>query len=103
MFLRFLKNLKQIASILIPGFVPETMLISVVLKKLIKQRKSIAIVLDEYGGTGIITVEDIIEELFGEIEDEHDKIEFYEKIISENEYEFSARLEVDYLNQKNII
>ena len=83
------------------GFVPETMPISVVLKKLIKQRKSIAIVLDEYGGTsGIITVEDIIEELFGEIEDEHDKIGFHEKIISENEYEFSARLEVDYLNQK---
>ena len=96
------KKPKQINSILIPvGFVPETMLISSVLKKLIKQRKSIAIVLDEYGGTsGIITVEDIIEELFGEIEDEHDKIEFYEKIISDNEYEFSARLEVDYLNQK---
>jgi len=96
------KKPKQIASILIPvGFVPETMPISVVLKKLIKQRKSIAIVLDEYGGTsGIITVEDIIEELFGEIEDEHDKIGFHEKIVSENEYEFSARLEVDYLNQK---
>ena len=96
------KKPKQIASILIPvGFVPETMPISVVLKKLIKQRKSIAIVLDEYGGTsGIITVEDIIEELFGEIEDEHDKIGFHEKFISENEYEFSARLEVDYLNQK---
>ncbi|MBJ25589.1 MAG: hemolysin [Flavobacteriaceae bacterium] len=96
------KKPKQINSILIPvGFVPETMLISSVLKKLIKQRKSIAIVLDEYGGTsGIITVEDIVEELFGEIEDEHDKIEFYEKIIGDNEYEFSARLEVDYLNQK---
>ena len=96
------KKPKQVASILIPvGFVPETMPISVVLKKLIKQRKSIAIVLDEYGGTsGIITVEDIIEELFGEIEDEHDKIGFHEKIVSENEYEFSARLEVDYLNQK---
>ena len=96
------KKPKQIASILIPvGFVPETMPISIVLKRLIKQRKSIAIVLDEYGGTsGIITVEDIIEELFGEIEDEHDKIGFHEKIVSENEYEFSARLEVDYLNQK---
>ena len=96
------KKPKQIASILIPiGFVPETMPISAVLKKLIKQRKSVAIVLDEYGGTsGIITVEDIIEELFGEIEDEHDKIGFYEKIVNDNEYEFSARLEVDYLNQK---
>ena len=96
------KKPKQIASILIPvGFVPETMPITAVLKKLIKQRKSIAIVLDEYGGTsGIITVEDIIEELFGEIEDEHDKIGFFEKIVNDNEYEFSARLEVDYLNQK---
>ena len=96
------KNPNQINSILLPvGFVPETMLISVVLKTLIKQRKSIAIVLDEYGGTsGIITVEDIIEELFGEIEDEHDKIELFEKIINDNEYEFSARLEVDYLNRK---
>ena len=76
------------------------MKISEVLKLLTKQRKSIAVVLDEYGVTsGIITVEDIIEELFGEIEDEHDHIALYEKQIEEGVFEFSARLEVDYINQ----
>tara|TARA_A200000113_G_scaffold217196_1_gene223331 strand:+ start:68 stop:1342 length:1275 start_codon:yes stop_codon:yes gene_type:complete len=91
-------NLKKI---LLPvAFVPETMKISEVLKLLTKQRKSIAVVLDEYGGTsGIITVEDIIEELFGEIEDEHDNIEHYEKQLESGLFEFSARLEVDYINQ----
>lgn len=91
-------NLKKI---LLPvAFVPETMKISEVLKLLTKQRKSIAVVLDEYGGTsGIITVEDIIEELFGEIEDEHDNIEHYEKQLDSGLFEFSARLEVDYINQ----
>ena len=82
------------------AFVPETMKISEVLKLLTKQRKSIAVVLDEYGGTsGIITVEDIIEELFGEIEDEHDQIALFEKQIDGGLFEFSARLEVDYINQ----
>jgi CBS domain containing-hemolysin-like protein len=82
------------------AYVPETIRISEVLKLLTKQRRSIAVVLDEYGGTsGIITVEDIIEELFGEIEDEHDSIEHYEKQIKEDLFEFSARLEVDYINQ----
>ena len=82
------------------AYVPETIRISEVLKLLTKQRRSIAVVLDEYGGTsGIITVEDIIEELFGEIEDEHDNIEHYEKQIEEDLFEFSARLEVDYINQ----
>ena len=92
---------ENIKKILLPvAYVPETIRISEVLKLLTKQRRSIAVVLDEYGGTsGIITVEDIIEELFGEIEDEHDNIEHYEKQIEEDLFEFSARLEVDYINQ----
>ena len=81
-------------------FVPETMLAKDVLNVLSKKRKSIAVVIDEYGGTsGIITVEDIIEELFGEIEDEHDSIALVETEIGENHYKFSARLEVDHLNE----
>lgn len=81
-------------------FVPETMLAKDVLNILSKKRKSIAVVIDEYGGTsGIMTVEDIIEELFGEIEDEHDSMELIEEEIEKNHYKFSARLEVDYLNE----
>ncbi|MFI2742990.1 hemolysin family protein [Zhouia sp. PK063] len=82
-------------------FVPETMLISDILEILTKRRKSIAIVIDEYGGTaGMITVEDIVEELFGEIEDEHDTVELIEEEIEKGVYKFSARLEVDYLNEE---
>lgn len=95
------KKPKSLKKVLLPVvFIPETMKISEVLKLLTKQRKSIAVVLDEYGGTsGIITVEDIIEELFGEIEDEHDNVALHEHVIEEGVYEFSARLEVDYINQ----
>ena len=76
------------------------MLIKDVLNILTKKSKSIAVVIDEYGGTsGILTVEDIIEELFGEIEDEHDQLILTEKIIGKNHYLFSTRLEVDYLNE----
>lgn len=81
--------------------VPESMIIGDILNLLMKKRKSIAVVVDEYGGTsGIITVEDIIEELFGEIEDEHDKQKLLEETINEKEFNFSARLEVDYLNEE---
>jgi putative hemolysin len=94
------KNPISIKSVLLPVvFIPESMPVNEVLKTLTRRRKSLAVVIDEYGGTsGIVTVEDIIEELFGEIEDEHDKIEHFEKKISENKFEFSARLEVDYVN-----
>ncbi|NHF61526.1 HlyC/CorC family transporter [Flavobacteriaceae bacterium TP-CH-4] len=95
------KKPKTIKSILLPvEFVPETMLIQDILNLLAKKRKSIAVVLDEYGGTsGIMTVEDIIEELFGEIEDEHDSTDLIEEQINGNTYKLSARLEVDYLNE----
>lgn len=92
---------KNIRSVVMPiEIVPETMMIHDVLNDLIKKRKSVAVVLDEYGGTsGLITVEDIVEELFGDIEDEHDTVTFLEEKINENEYNFSTRLEVDYLNE----
>ena len=96
------KKPSSIKSIILPvEFVPESMLIGDVLNTLVKKRKSVAVVLDEYGGTaGIITVEDIIEELFGEIEDEHDKVNLIEKQLDLNHYLFSARLEVDHLNEE---
>ncbi|ASV30650.1 hemolysin family protein [Maribacter cobaltidurans] len=95
------KKPKTIKSILLPvEFVPETMLIQDILNVLIKKRKSIAVVLDEYGGTsGLMTVEDIVEELFGEIEDEHDTTDLREEQIDERHFLFSARLEVDYINE----
>ena len=95
------KKPKTIKSILRPvEFVPETMLIHDILNVLTKKRKSIAVVLDEYGGTsGIMTVEDIVEELFGEIEDEHDSTDLHEQQVDATTYEFSARLEVDYINE----
>lgn len=95
------KKPTSIKKVLMPVvFVPETMLVKDVLGILSKKRKSIAVVIDEYGGTsGIITVEDIIEELFGDIEDEHDSIALIEEELGEGHYKFSARLEVDYLNE----
>jgi len=96
------KKPKTIRSVILPiEMVPESMIIHDVLNNLIKKRKSIAIVLDEYGGTsGMITIEDIVEELFGEIEDEHDSQELLEEQISETQFRFSARLEIDYLNEE---
>ena len=96
------KKPKTIKSILLPiEIVPESMMISDVLNSLTRKRKSIAVVVDEYGGTsGMITVEDVVEELFGEIEDEHDIQELVDVRINENEFKLSARLEIDYLNEE---
>jgi len=95
------KDPKNIKSMLRPvEYVPETMFAKDVLNVLIKKRKSLAVVLDEYGGTsGIMTVEDVIEELVGEIEDEHDTVALIEEKINENTYILSARIEVDHINE----
>jgi putative hemolysin len=97
-----MKSPKTLKNILLPlAYVPETMLINDVLKLLTRQHKSISVVIDEHGGiSGILTVEDIVEELFGEIEDEYDTVEHIEKQLGETTFDFSARLEVDYLNQR---
>ena len=96
------KKPKTIRSIIHPiEFVPETMLINKTLDILIKKRKSIAVIIDEYGGTsGMMTVEDIIEELFGEIEDEYDNIILREEKKSDSEYLLSGRHNVHYINEK---
>jgi len=89
---------KMMMDILI---VPEVLNIKDLLLKFVRDRIYIACVVDEYGGTsGLITLEDILEELFGEIEDEHDQEDLLEKQISEKEFLFSGRLEIDYLNEK---
>jgi len=92
------KNIQ--AMLMAVEFVPESMRINNVLNMLTLKKRSISVVLDEFGGTsGIITVEDIVEELFGEIIDEHDTVKLLDNCIDDHEYEFSARLEVDYLNE----
>ncbi|RUA24880.1 MAG: hemolysin [Bacteroidetes bacterium] len=91
------KNLKSIIREL--EFVPETMAANEFMSKMIKNEMSIAVVLDEFGGTsGIITLEDLMEEIFGEIEDEFDHEKLVEKKIDDSTYLFSARQEIDYLN-----
>jgi len=96
------KKPSDLRSILLPiPVVPETMSATDLMNKFTKERKSIAWVVDEFGGTaGIVTMEDLLEEIFGEIHDEYDTEEFVEKQIAENEYIFSGRLELDYLNEK---
>ena len=98
----FLKKPEDIKSFLLPiEFIPEPMFVNEVLQILTRQRKSLAVVIDEYGGaSGILTIEDIVEELFGEIEDEHDNVEYFEKRINKDIIEVSARLEVEYINNK---
>ena len=100
--LSLFKNPKSIRSILTNAIeVPETMTAEQLFKLFIKRRLSVAIVIDEYGGTaGMLTVEDIIEEITGEIEDEHDNQDFIEKQTAPNEYILAGRLEIDYINDK---
>jgi CBS domain containing-hemolysin-like protein len=96
---------KKIQSLIKPIIIaPETMTANKILTTFIQQHKSIALVVDEFGGTsGIVTMEDIIEEIFGEIDDEYDKGEKTEKQVSPNEFVFSGRHEIDYLNEKYLI
>jgi putative hemolysin len=92
----------DIRSILVPiSVVPESMSATDLINKFSRERKSIAWVVDEFGGTaGIITMEDVLEEIFGDIKDEYDTEEFVEKQLAENEYILSGRLELDYLTEK---
>lgn len=96
------KQPQELQSILLPiPAVPESMSATDLIGKFTKDRKSIAWVVDEFGGTaGIVTMEDLLEEIFGEIHDEYDSEEFVEKRLAENEYIFSGRLELDYISEK---
>jgi putative hemolysin len=96
------KKPAKIKNILLPiSIVSEASLIEDVMAQLNKKKRSMAVVVDEFGGTsGLITVEDIIEEIFGEIEDEHDSIDLVEEELPTGEYVFSARQEIDYINDK---
>lgn len=96
------KNINEIKPNLLPvSFVPETMSAQKLLQEFIKDGKSLSVVVDEFGGiSGMLTIEDIMEEIFGEIEDEHDSMELIEQQTAENEYLLSGRLEIDYLNEK---
>ncbi len=93
---------QEIASVLLPiSIVPEVMPANELLTLFTNQHKSIALVVDEFGGTsGMVTIEDVIEEIFGEIQDEHDVPDQFEKQLNENEFIFSGRLEIDVLNKK---
>lgn len=96
------KKPANIRGVLRPiSFIPESMPAQETLSLLIKERKSLAVVVDEFGGTaGLITMEDVVEEIFGEIDDEHDDEELLEERLSNKEFRFSARQEIDYLNDK---
>lgn len=100
---QLLQQPKSISKLILDlPFIPEVMRVTSLLNQFIRDRINIAIVVDEYGGvSGLITLEDILEEIFGEIEDEHDQEEYVESVIRpEKEFIFSGRLEIDYLNEK---
>jgi CBS domain containing-hemolysin-like protein len=83
------------------AIVPETMAANKLLKVFVEEKKNVALVVDEFGGTsGMVTIEDVLEEIVGDIEDEHDINELTEKVVSKHEFVFSGRLEIDYLNEK---
>jgi CBS domain containing-hemolysin-like protein len=96
------KNPKDIMTSLRKlAIVPESMPANKLLKLFVNEKKNIAVVVDEFGGTsGMVTIEDVLEEIVGDIEDEHDTIDLIEKVIGENEFVFSGRIEIDYLNEK---
>lgn len=100
--LELFKKPETIKSMLLPvAIIPESMTANQILKQFIKQRRSMAVVVDEFGGTsGVITMEDIVEEIFGEIEDEYDVEELVESQINDTTYKFSAKTEIDYINEK---
>lgn len=100
--LDFFRKPTNIQSVLLPiPAVPESMGLTSLINLFTKERKSIAWVVDEFGGTsGIVTMEDLLEEIFGEIQDEYDIEEFIEKQLADDEYIFSGRLELDYLSEK---
>ncbi len=96
------ENPKSISDILIKTiYVAETMPLQAMLETFTKRKASIAVVIDEFGGTaGIISLEDVLEQIFGDIEDEHDVQELVERAIGERSWHFSSRLEVEYLNEE---
>lgn len=96
------KNPDDITSIIRKlSVVPETMQASKLLKMFVEEKRSIALVVDEFGGTsGMITIEDLLEEIVGDIEDEHDSKDLVERMIRPDEYLLSGRLEIDYLNER---